>query len=713
MEAKLHRIELIIKKSWLLMVTLTCFSAQGFSANLQISGTVPNTTVNTSLLVQLYPLNGTGPFSFGLATTSGNLPDGVTLSTSGVLSGLPKEVGSYPFTVELSDQATLADPASVQQDFTLYVTPPELNILTTSIPGLVFDTAYDFQLLGEGGSGNYLWNIANGALPNGFSLGSTTGLLSGNFNLLTTDGIGSFTFTVELEDRDHPISGNALYDIRMATDQVSFTISPDTGSYCWEIYKTGSFHVARSHHLGDYCYIFFEGIGVDIYFGTENQLLDEPSEVTVDGVAVTPTPVDGLTREWTSAGHTEWVRYRIAENLTDGKHIVKMVAPTSMRNTVTATGTHIGGRMTFESLQVQQPFYRTDGTLSSRSYYVQQDVLPDDAIYRCGEHGPGLEVVLDPDIKVVGNKISFEAFPQATIVVEAQEQNQLAENALTEIEKDQVEVQSYLTLAEEAESSANISYGQMLIASDNATLQIHLGDIYLIAGNASQIELDAATLGTLADAFAVIAGNASSRTAELAGQDISANDLATRTALASAEVTTIQTAITTMNTSIAGYSSNTQDFLTLATALAAAGVSASTNTSSKSGLLPKPKSPSFYKPPHATQEELVQDVLSTLRGKAPTEESVPYLQLYNEQGERTGTLFGDHNGDIPLPEDGTLFKVSWGNPDDVSDNFATELTSPDEARSKFGSGTSTSGSSSASSSLSSGGGGGGGGCLFR
>jgi len=48
-------------------------------------------------------VNGSGAYSFELVSPTGTLPDGISLSTSGVLSGTPTTVGSYSFTVKVTD----------------------------------------------------------------------------------------------------------------------------------------------------------------------------------------------------------------------------------------------------------------------------------------------------------------------------------------------------------------------------------------------------------------------------------------------------------------------------------------------------------------------------------------------------------------------------------------------------------------------------------
>ncbi|MCH4554372.1 putative Ig domain-containing protein, partial [Aestuariibaculum sp. L182] len=48
---------------------------------------------------------GVGPYTF--AITSGALPNGITLSSAGVLSGAPTQAGAFSFTVTATDNQSI------------------------------------------------------------------------------------------------------------------------------------------------------------------------------------------------------------------------------------------------------------------------------------------------------------------------------------------------------------------------------------------------------------------------------------------------------------------------------------------------------------------------------------------------------------------------------------------------------------------------------
>lgn len=74
---------------------------------------IPHGTVGVAYTQQLTSSGGLGaPYEMTLAPGSGDLPDGITLSLGGKLSGTPTEAGTFPFTVSVDDP-TLKDYALI------------------------------------------------------------------------------------------------------------------------------------------------------------------------------------------------------------------------------------------------------------------------------------------------------------------------------------------------------------------------------------------------------------------------------------------------------------------------------------------------------------------------------------------------------------------------------------------------------------------------
>ncbi len=151
------------------------------------STTLPAGTVGTAYSSSLAATGGVPPYTWALA--SGSLPAGITLSSTGVLSGTPTQTGSFPFLARVSDSAN----RNATRSFTLVV-GSNLSMVPTSVPGASQGVPYSFSFTASGGVQPYLWSLAAGNLPGGLSL-SSGGLLSG-----TPAQTGPFQFTVRVTD---------------------------------------------------------------------------------------------------------------------------------------------------------------------------------------------------------------------------------------------------------------------------------------------------------------------------------------------------------------------------------------------------------------------------------------------------------------------------------------------------------------------------------
>ena len=153
------------------------------------SSTVTQGALNAAYMATLTATGGTTPYHWSVA--NGNLPAGLTLSASGVISGTPTSYGTSSFTVQVTDSA--ATPQSATQGLTLQISGGSLTITTTSLPVGTEGVGYDAQLAATGGVPPYGWAI-NTPVPiaNGLAF-NAAGLLAG-----TPTGVGNTTpiFTV-------------------------------------------------------------------------------------------------------------------------------------------------------------------------------------------------------------------------------------------------------------------------------------------------------------------------------------------------------------------------------------------------------------------------------------------------------------------------------------------------------------------------------------
>ena len=155
--------------------------------------TLPGGAAGGSYSQTLAATGGTAPYTW--AVTAGALPAGISLdAASGTLSGTPTAVGSFNFTVQVTD--TAKNNASKAFSLTIISNSPTLSITTaTPLPGATQGTAYSQALTASGGKPPYTWSITTGALPTGLTLNSSGGVISG-----TPTTTGAFTFNVHVSD---------------------------------------------------------------------------------------------------------------------------------------------------------------------------------------------------------------------------------------------------------------------------------------------------------------------------------------------------------------------------------------------------------------------------------------------------------------------------------------------------------------------------------
>lgn len=177
----------------------------GFNSPAALSVTKAQFTVNAPVAAATSPLpaavvnsaydrplvtGGTAPFTL----LSGTPPAGLTVSTSGHLTGTPGTAGTYNFTLAIRD----AWQQTVTASYSLTVTNA-LSITTTSpLPSGTAGSAYSTAITAAGGTPPYSWALA-GTNPAGFTLTAnvppTTAQLAG-----TPGAAGNYVFNVRVTD---------------------------------------------------------------------------------------------------------------------------------------------------------------------------------------------------------------------------------------------------------------------------------------------------------------------------------------------------------------------------------------------------------------------------------------------------------------------------------------------------------------------------------
>jgi outer membrane autotransporter protein len=229
---------------------------------------------------------GTSPYTF--TVTAGTLPDGVSLSPSGVLAGTPSVAGTFSFTVQAAD----ANGYVGMRAYSLAVTPaPTIALSPASLPTALEHLPYVPQsITAAGGTAPYTYDVTNGSLPAGMSL-SAGGVLSG-----TPSDPGPFTFTVTATDANG-YTGSRVYTLEV-TEAPTVTLTPLSLPTALENLPYPSQNVVASGGTAAYAYAVTIGTlpaGVTLTGG--GVLSGTPTQGGTFNFTVTATDANGYTGE--------------------------------------------------------------------------------------------------------------------------------------------------------------------------------------------------------------------------------------------------------------------------------------------------------------------------------------------------------------------------------------------------------------------------------
>jgi len=219
---------------------------------LVITSTSPlaNGIVDADYSVYLQAQGGYGMLTWTLEDMEGqSLPDGLSLSPAGQISGTPDVSGLFTFTAKVTDQDS-PDPNSVSQEFSITVYDV-LQITTASLPEGFVNEPYQEQLQYTGGIEPYNWTLVDDTeLPADLILDANTGLISGtptdqakgehNLKVRVTDGSGqqaTAQYTLVINDEHLVITTGATLPVGEVTAPYSEALQASGGAipynYSW------------------------------------------------------------------------------------------------------------------------------------------------------------------------------------------------------------------------------------------------------------------------------------------------------------------------------------------------------------------------------------------------------------------------------------------------------------------------------------------------
>jgi hypothetical protein len=177
-----------------------------------VTPSLPNGAVGVSYNATLTADGGTTPYTWSIV--SGTLPAGLSLdSGTGIISGMPTASGDSTFTAKVSDNSTPVKSDTKRYTITI-ATSEALIITTTNIADGIAETAYNATVVALGGTPPYTWSIARGNLPDGLTIDTASGVVSG-----TPTKKGNYNFTIQVSDNATPANiDTQQLRIRIAKD---------------------------------------------------------------------------------------------------------------------------------------------------------------------------------------------------------------------------------------------------------------------------------------------------------------------------------------------------------------------------------------------------------------------------------------------------------------------------------------------------------------
>jgi hypothetical protein len=209
----------------------------------------PGGSVGTPYSFQFVGRAGCPPYEFVLV--SGSLPTGLSMSSSGLVTGTPTTGGLFSFWLELRDHGCgPCDPVSCsspsQRPFSINIAG-KLTVTTGSpLPPATVGVPYSAKLTSDSAAPQ-TWSITGGSLPTGLGL-AADGTISGtptaatpspaSFTVKVSDGTRTDTKTLVLD----VVAPLAVAAATLPTGEVEHEITPTTftatggrGPYVWSL----------------------------------------------------------------------------------------------------------------------------------------------------------------------------------------------------------------------------------------------------------------------------------------------------------------------------------------------------------------------------------------------------------------------------------------------------------------------------------------------
>jgi hypothetical protein len=156
-----------------------------------MSTLAPGMAKGSNFSQQLTSRGGAG--AVGWSVSAGALPPGLTLSSTGLLSGIATTNGTYGFTLTATDAGT--PPQTASQQYTFVVADPVKIVSSANMPGACLGKPYTFTMQYTGGVPPVQWNGSFGWYSIGLGFDFKTSTWSG-----VPSQIGTFNMGISAVD---------------------------------------------------------------------------------------------------------------------------------------------------------------------------------------------------------------------------------------------------------------------------------------------------------------------------------------------------------------------------------------------------------------------------------------------------------------------------------------------------------------------------------
>ena len=268
----------------------------------------PQGTVESPYSITFQSHGGCGPaLPYQYRVINGALPPGLSLASSGVLSGRPTTAGTYTFWVELSDQDPPTQswclPKTAQREFSLTVQPRILVTTESAAPGTV-GSPYTLALTAAMKSGPtttsqpssaVTWSLVSGTLPAGLVLGPT-GTITG-----TPTAEGSFSFTVRaaLVDGRSDTKGLTIVVRQALLLTAAKPLATSPAATAWEVSVPFSAKLTPSGGSGTYTFTLQEGsLPTGLALGADGTISGTPNAAGMFRATVRLADNEGRTLDY-------------------------------------------------------------------------------------------------------------------------------------------------------------------------------------------------------------------------------------------------------------------------------------------------------------------------------------------------------------------------------------------------------------------------------